>query len=259
MKLIESDELLVVFGPIAVYWIYSGIYEWFSCMEKYRLHSKKEEDNMNLVSKRDVMICVLFQQAIQASSTFLLIQIDGNSSSSSSNTNKVVPELAFVICSARFIIAMFIFDTWQYFVHRYMHSNRYLYRHVHSWHHRIVAPYPFAAQYNHPIDGIVTETLAGAVAFFISGMTPGTSIIFFIFATIKGIDDHCGFMLPWNPFHVFFGNNTAYHDIHHQVKGHKYNFSQPFFVHWDKILGTYKPFTVERREDGGLEARIIKS
>ena len=70
MKLIESDELLVVLGPIAVYWIYSGIYEWFGCMEKYRLHSKRDEDTKNLVSKRDVMIGVLFQQAIQASLTF---------------------------------------------------------------------------------------------------------------------------------------------------------------------------------------------
>ncbi|KAJ1689601.1 hypothetical protein LUZ63_013756 [Rhynchospora breviuscula] len=89
-------------------------------------------------------------------------------------------------------------------------------------------------------------------------MSPGTSVMFFVFATIKGVDDHCGFMLPWNPFHVLFDNNTAYHDIHHQVKGDKYNFSQPFFVHWDKLLGTYAPFTVEKRDDGGLQARIEK-
>jgi sphinganine C4-monooxygenase len=75
MKLIGSDELLVMFGPIAVYWIYSGIYEWFGSMDNYRLHSRKEEDTMNLVSKRDVMIGVLFQQAIQASLTFLFIQV----------------------------------------------------------------------------------------------------------------------------------------------------------------------------------------
>ncbi|KAJ4787615.1 Sphinganine C4-monooxygenase 2 [Rhynchospora pubera] len=253
MKMIGSDELVVMFAPIAAYWMYSGIYEWFGCMDKYRLHSQKEEDTKNLVTKRDVIIGVLFQQAIQASLTFLVMQINGNSN----HTYKIL-EPAFLICSTRFLVAMFVFDTWQYFVHRSMHSNHYLYRHVHSWHHRVVAPYAFAAQYNHPIDGIVTETLSGAVAFFISGMSPGTSVVFFIFATIKGIDDHCGFMLPWNPFHVLFDNNTAYHDIHHQVKGHKYNFSQPFFVHWDKLLGTYAPFTVEERDDGGLQARIEK-
>lgn len=73
---VRSDELLVIFGPIAVYWIYSGIYAWFGCMHNiYRLHTKKEEDTKNLVSKRDVIIGVLFQQAIQAGLTFLFIQV----------------------------------------------------------------------------------------------------------------------------------------------------------------------------------------
>lgn len=153
---------------------------------------------------------------------------------------------------------MVVFDTWQYFVHRYMHLNKFLYRKIHSWHHRIVAPYAFAAQYNHPIDGIVTETLAGAMAFLMSGMSTRTSIFFFSFATIKGIDDHCGLMLPWNPFHMLFRNNTAYHDIHHQLAGSKCNFAQPFFVMWDKILGTYVPYTIERRVGGGFEARVAK-
>lgn len=42
------------------------------------------------------------------------------------------------------------------------------------------------------------------------------------------------FSLPqWLP-----GNNADYHDIHHQQFGIKKNFSQPYFVHWDIILGT---------------------
>lgn len=153
---------------------------------------------------------------------------------------------------------MFVFDAWQYFIHRCMHSNRQLYRRFHSWHHCVVAPYAFAAQYNHPVDGVVTETLAGAVAYFISGMSPRTAAFFFSVATVKGIDDHCGLMLPWNPIHAVFRNNTAYHDIHHQLAGSKCNFSQPFFVMWDQILGTYTPYTLERREGGGFEARLVR-
>ena len=34
-------------------------------------------------------------------------------------------------------------------------------------------------------------------------------------------------------------------------------FSQPFFVMWDKILGTYMPYTLEERKGGGLEARPV--
>jgi hypothetical protein len=52
-------------------------------------------------------------------------------------------------------------------------------------------------------------------------------------------------------------NSSAYHDIHHQLYGNKYNFSQPFFVMWDKILGTYMPYTLEEGKGGGLEARPV--
>ena len=162
------------------------------------------------------------------------------------------------VIAMQFFIAMLVFDTWQYFVHRYMHLNKFLYRNFHSWHHRLTAPYAYGAQYNHPIDGILTETVAGALAFFISGMSVKTSIFFFSFATIKGIDDHCGLMLPWNPLHLLFRNNTAYHEIHHQLSGSKCNFGQPFFVMWDRVFGTYVPYKLEKREGGGYEARIAK-
>ncbi|XP_020091151.1 sphinganine C4-monooxygenase 1-like [Ananas comosus] len=157
----------------------------------------------------------------------------------------------------QFFVGMFVIDTWQYFWHRYMHVNKFLYRHIHSWHHRLIVPYAFGSQYNHPLEGLILDTLGGALAYLLSGMSARTSIFFFSFSTIKGIDDHCGLWLPGNIFHMFFWNNTAYHDIHHQLFGTKYNFSQPFFITWDKIFRTHMPYTLEKRPDGGLEARPI--
>jgi len=156
------------------------------------------------------------------------------------------------------IIAMFVMDTWQYFVHRYMHQNKFLYRHIHSQHHRLVVPYAIGALYNHPIEGLLLDTVGGAISFLVSGMTARTAVIFFCFAVVKTVDDHCGLWLPGNIFHLFFQNNTAYHDIHHQLQGLKYNYSQPFFPIWDKILGTYMPFNLVKRAEGGFEARPAK-
>lgn len=149
-------------------------------------------------------------------------------------------------------------DTWQYFMHRYMHQNKFLYKHIHSLHHRLIVPYSFGALYNHPVEGLLNDTIGGALSFLLSGMSPRASIFFFSFATIKTVDDHCGLWLPGNPFHMFFNNNSAYHDVHHQLYGNKYNFSQPFFVMWDKILGTYLPYSLEKRESGGFESRPCK-
>lgn len=149
-------------------------------------------------------------------------------------------------------------DTWQYFMHRYMHQNKFLYKHIHSLHHRLIVPYSFGALYNHPVEGLLNDTIGGALSFLLSGMSPRASIFFFSFATIKTVDDHCGLWLPGNLFHMFFNNNSAYHDVHHQLYGNKYNFSQPFFVMWDKILGTYMPYSLEKRASGGFESRPCK-
>lgn len=61
-----SDELLGTFVPIAVYWLYSGLYSMLGGLENYRLHCKKDEDEKNLVSKSDVVKGVVLQQAVQA-------------------------------------------------------------------------------------------------------------------------------------------------------------------------------------------------
>ncbi|XP_030449443.1 sphinganine C4-monooxygenase 1 [Syzygium oleosum] len=253
MGLGMSDEMLGTFVPIIVYWVYSGVYILLGSFENYRLHSKKDEDDKNLVSKGTVVKGVLLQQAVQAVVAILLFTVTGDDAGASEGSNNSV-----IVLARQFVTAMVVLDTWQYFMHRYMHHNKFLYKHIHSQHHRLVVPYAFGALYNHPLEGLLLDTVGGALSFLFSGMTPRASIFFFSFATIKTVDDHCGLWLPGNLFHVFFKNNTAYHDVHHQLYGSKYNFSQPFFVMWDRILGTYMPYSLEKRKGGGFEARPTK-
>lgn len=119
-------------------------------------------------------------------------------------------------------------DTWQYFWHRAFHTSRFLYRHVHSIHHRLYCPYAFGALYNHPIEGLVLDTCGSVVAQFCSMMSLRQAAFLFGFSTLKTIDDHCGYRLWWDPLQAFFPNNADYHDIHHQAYGIKANYSQPY-------------------------------
>ncbi|CAL1370625.1 unnamed protein product [Linum trigynum] len=249
-----SDELLGTFLPIVVYWGYSGIYCLLEWLEGYRLHTKQDEDEKNLVSKWTVIKGVLCQQAVQALVATLLFAVMGSDDEAAGSTQRH----SLTVLVVQFITAMVVLDTWQYFMHRFMHQNKFLYKHIHSLHHRLVVPYAYGALYNHPVEGLLLDTIGGALSFLLSGMSPRASIFFFSFATIKTVDDHCGLWLPGNPFHLFFNNNTAYHDIHHQLYGSKYNFSQPFFVTWDRILGTYMPYSLKNRRGGGFEARPAK-
>ncbi|KZT76407.1 sphinganine C(4)-monooxygenase 1-like [Dorcoceras hygrometricum] len=66
MTINVSDEWLGTFVPIIVYWVYSGMYEMLGSLDVYRLHSRKEEDEKNLVPKKEVVKGVLLQQALQA-------------------------------------------------------------------------------------------------------------------------------------------------------------------------------------------------
>ncbi|KAG1723731.1 fatty acid hydroxylase superfamily-domain-containing protein [Suillus paluster] len=142
------------------------------------------------------------------------------------------------IPAAQILFAMFIVDTWQYFFHRLMHMNKYFYTKIHSMHHRLYVPYAFGALYNHPVEGFFVDSLGTAIAERITHLSVRQSMFFFAFVTCKTVDDHCGYNFPFDPFHMMSGNNADYHDIHHQAVGIKSNFSTPFFVHWDALLGT---------------------
>jgi len=96
--------------------------------------------------------------------------------------------------------------------------NKFLYRHLHSVHHRLYVPYAFGALYNHPVEGFVMDTLGSVIAQSVSFMSTRQAILLFTFATLKTVDDHCGYAFPWDPFQMLSGNNSDYHDIHHQVR-----------------------------------------
>ena len=70
-----SDEILGTFAPILVYWLYSGIYILLGYFANYRLHSKKYEDDKNLVSKVTVVKGVLLQQTVQAIVSIFLFTV----------------------------------------------------------------------------------------------------------------------------------------------------------------------------------------
>ncbi|KAB8224863.1 fatty acid hydroxylase superfamily-domain-containing protein [Aspergillus novoparasiticus] len=160
----------------------------------------------------------------------------------------------YFIPTMQFVWGVCVVDTWQYFLHRAMHLNRWLYVTFHSRHHRLYVPYAFGALYNHPVEGFLLDTAGTGVAFLTARMTNRQAMWFFTCSTIKTVDDHCGYAFPWDPLQHFTSNNAAYHDIHHQSWGIKTNFSQPFFTIWDRFLDTQWKGDVKLRYERGREA-----
>ncbi|KAB5570752.1 fatty acid hydroxylase superfamily-domain-containing protein [Coniochaeta sp. 2T2.1] len=174
---------------------------------------------------------------------FLTTPLDGDTAThvpAFATWEMVVAKLIYwgLIPAAKLMFGIFFLDTWQYVWHRAMHVNKWMYTHWHSRHHRLYVPYAYGALYNHPIEGFVLDTAGPALAYKVSFMSPRMGMWFFVGSMMKTVDDHCGYKLPWDPLQHITSNNAAYHDIHHQSWGIKYNFSQPFFTFWDRWLDT---------------------
>lgn len=70
-----SDEAMGTFAPIVVYWLYAGIYQLLPPLDNYRLHTRKEEEEKNLVPLSSVVKGVLLQQLVQATVAQLLFLV----------------------------------------------------------------------------------------------------------------------------------------------------------------------------------------
>lgn len=57
-----SDEAMGTSAPIMVYWLYAGFYQLLPPLDKYRLHTRREEDEKNSVPLSSIVNGVLLQQ-----------------------------------------------------------------------------------------------------------------------------------------------------------------------------------------------------
>ncbi|CAO1631713.1 unnamed protein product [Sympodiomycopsis kandeliae] len=242
--------------------------------EQYRLHEPEEITKRNKVSVSRVIGMVLIQQAIQTVLGAFVLEDEETMRKQvfqdhTGNMRNIGVWLARVVCGTvgheqglkvlnshgteavqwlywwviptfQFWFAFFILDAWQYTLHRACHESRFLYRHFHSHHHRLYVPYSFGALYNHPLEGLVFDSASGAIAHALSLMTVRQGILLFTFSTMKTVCDHGGYAFPWwlDPLHLLFPNCAEYHDVHHQMQGLRFNYSQPFFIHFDVVFGT---------------------
>ncbi|KAI0833784.1 sphingosine hydroxylase [Trametes gibbosa] len=270
----SPDHYTALAAPVIAYWAFSlffhilDVSEW-KWLDKYRIHTSAEVESRNLVTRTQVVWAVLLQHAIQTGLGLWWIEVapSGDQVDHVGNMLGLAPYLSSVILgvfgekfgsqiladkgahalytiywwaipTAKILLGTFIIDTWQYVLHRAAHTNSFLYRKMHSHHHRLYVPYAYGALYNHPLEGLFIDTLGAFIAEKIGHLSTREAMFLFALATLKTVDDHCGYSLPWDPFQWFTANNADYHDIHHQAIGMKSNFSQPFFVHWDVLLGT---------------------
>ncbi|GMM37608.1 sphingosine hydroxylase [Saccharomycopsis crataegensis] len=262
-SLIEGipDSILGLIAPVAIYWLMSTFFliiDHYELSEKYRIHPSEEEAQKNKATFHEILKDVALQHFIQTVAGLGLfyfedVPLTGFENHAMWEWKQKLPFLPswaiyhlywYGFSAIKIVIAFGIIDSWQYWLHRWMHINKYMYKHYHSRHHRLYVPYAFGALYNAPLEGFLLDTCGTGFAMLLTNLTPREALVLFTFSTMKTVDDHCGYAFPYDPFQIIFPNNSIYHDIHHQAFGIKTNFSQPFFTFWDTLNGTqYKDLT----------------
>ncbi|GJJ07861.1 hypothetical protein Clacol_002067 [Clathrus columnatus] len=260
-------------------------------LEQYRMQPSEDDLKKNLVTRGQVVRTVAFQQCLQTALGYFWLGVGSGSiiqEDHAKHMRLIFERVGYglslllgdyegrrlwalygslitytlywwAIPAFRFILALIIMDTYQYFLHRTFHEIPFLYKHFHSMHHRLYVPFAFGSLYGHPFEGAILDGIGGGLSHSLAGLSERQAIFFFAFATYKTVDDHCGYYFPWHPIHALFGNNADYHDIHHQHAGIKSNYSQPLFVYWDAILGTRMTREELEEKKARTKAKILKS
>ncbi|OBA27042.1 sphinganine c-4-hydroxylase [Hanseniaspora valbyensis NRRL Y-1626] len=277
------DGILALISPVVAYWAFSlffHIIDTFKLAEYYRIHPSEEVVKRNRASRLQVLVEVIFQHIIQSVVGYVFYIYDDFSPKTYLTiyseiwswkyesilfkyVNSFLPNWFYLfwycygISFFKIFIGFVIIDSWQYWLHRLMHQNKTLYRLFHSRHHSLYIPYAYGALFNQPVEGFLLDTLGTGIAMLVTQLSPKEQVILYTFATMKTVDDHCGYCLPFDLFQVIFPNNSVFHDIHHQNWGIKTNFAQPFFITWDTWCGTEYPGYEEYRK-GVMKVSIEK-
>jgi len=134
------------------------------------------------------------------------------------------------------VLAFIVLDDFLfYWMHRTLH-HRLLFKHVHAIHHKILTPWAVTGHYMHPLEYVLTGSLALAGPMLFSSHVL-TVWIWIAFRQWEAAEGHAGYDLPWSPTHLLPGSDGArHHDFHHaKVKG---NYAG-FFPWCDRVFGTY--------------------
>jgi len=136
----------------------------------------------------------------------------------------------------QFIAFIMINDTGFYWTHRLLHHPA-IYKHIHKKHHEFKQVVGFAAEYAHPVEGILSNgipTIAGPLLF---GAHIFTIWLWLFIRILETVEAHSGYNFPI--FKIPFFGGSDRHDFHHS---HNVGVYGSFFIFWDWITGTDKAY-----------------
>lgn len=135
---------------------------------------------------------------------------------------------------AYFLVYLALVELGVYWMHRTLHTNKFLYKNVHGLHHKYnqaVTLTPWASIAFNPLDGILQASPYVVFLFFVP-VHYFTHVFMLFFSGVWATNIHDA---VWGNYEPIMG--AKYHTVHHTH--FHYNFGQ-FFVVCDKVFGTFR-------------------
>lgn len=148
---------------------------------------------------------------------------------------------------AQLVFFILLDDFLYYWMHRTMHKG-WLLKHVHSIHHRIRHTTAINGNYMHPLEYLSTASLA-LIGPLLMGAHLHVLWIWLAIRQFEAADGHSGYVLPWNPGHLFpLYEGAGYHDFHHaKYQGNYAGFLPYLDRFWDTYARGYLAWRAQRR------------
>ena len=133
------------------------------------------------------------------------------------------------------VFILMIDDVYFYVWHRFLHSNKYLYKKIHRIHHKSMTPFPSEYLYTHPVEWIVGMIGPFIAILLLGGVNIYSFWLVLIIRNLHELDIHSGLKSSYFTRYFPFSGTNEHHDMHHAyLKG---NYASAFSV-WDKIFKT---------------------
>lgn len=133
------------------------------------------------------------------------------------------------------IVLHVIFDeTCTYWIHRWLHTYKFLYDHLHYIHHKFIDITPFCGFAFHPLDAFF-QAIPTFTSCFIFPIHNDLILVWSIMTTAWAISIHDN--VPVLPCKLFL--YSTHHTIHHEKGLGKYKNYGKFTSIWDRYMGSY--------------------
>lgn len=142
-----------------------------------------------------------------------------------------------ILIIIQLFVILIIDDFYFYFLHSFMHKNKFVLKKIHHIHHRAITPVALEYIYVHPLEWISGYVGPFLAMLIISIFIPVNIFAFWLYQIIRNIhelDVHSGFKSKFSKWIPYWGE-TEHHDKHHEKLDGNYSTT---FTFWDEFFGT---------------------